>query len=64
MDETIFEGTIVLERMNEIGKIDEFFEAIDSDNFHQAKRLMKAAGIDIETITIVLKKMSDSDGNH
>ena len=31
MDESEFEGTLVLEKLVEINKLDEFFEAIDSD---------------------------------
>jgi hypothetical protein len=64
MDETDFEGTLVLERMAEIGKIYAFFEAIDADDFSKAKSLMKRANIDAETIAIVLKKMGDADGEH
>ena len=30
MDENDFEGTLALERLAELGKVDEFFEAIDS----------------------------------
>jgi hypothetical protein len=61
MDERDFEGTLVLEKLAEINKVDDFFEAIDSDDFDKAKSLMKRAKIDSETIAIVLKKMSESD---
>ena len=64
MDESDFEGTLVLEKLAEINRVDEFFEAIDSDDFVKAKSLMKRARIDSETISIVLKKMADSDGEH
>ncbi len=64
MDEQDFEGTVVLEKLAEIGKVDDFFEAIDSDDFNKAKSLMKHAQIDSETIAIVLKKMSTSDHKH
>lgn len=64
MDETDFEGTLVLEKLAEINKVDAFFEAIDADDFDKAKSLMKRANIDAETIAIVLKKMNDSDGEH
>lgn len=64
MDETDFEGTLVLEKLAEIGKVDAFFEAIDTDDFGKAKSLMKRANIDSETIAIVLKKMADADGAH
>jgi hypothetical protein len=64
MDERDFEGTLVLEKLAEIGKIDAFFEAIDSDDFDRAKSLMKRANVDSETIAIVLKKMNQADGEH
>lgn len=64
MDETAFEGTLVLEKLAEIGQLDQFFEAIDSDDFDQAKKLMKRAQVDNETIAVVLKKMTDADGKH
>jgi hypothetical protein len=61
MEETDFDGTVVLERMAEINKLDDFWEAIDSDDFQAATRLMKRARIDDDTIAIVLKKMRDAD---
>lgn len=64
MDESEFEGTLVLEKLAEIGKVDAFFEAIDDDDFDRAKSLMKRAQVDSETIAIVLKKMRDADGEH
>ncbi len=64
MDENDFEGTIVLEKLAEIGKVDDFFDAIDSDDFTRAQTLMEKANIDLETISIVLKKMRESTGEH
>ncbi len=64
MDETDFEGTLVLEALAAVDKVDEFFEAIDSDDVALATKLMKRAGIDAATITIVVKKMQESDGQH
>lgn len=64
MDEQDFEGTLVLEKLAEIGQVDAFFEAIDSDDFGRAKALMNRAGIDAETIAIVLKMMNDSGGEY
>ena len=64
MDESDFEGTLILEKLAEIGILDDFFEAIDSDNFRKAAFLMKKANIDSETIVMVLKKMGDADGEH
>jgi hypothetical protein len=64
MDESDFEGTLVLEKLAEIGKVDDFFDAVDSDDFSKAEALMKRANVDRATIAIVLKKMSDADGEH
>lgn len=60
MQEKDFEGTLVLEKLGAIGEVDAFYDAIDSDNFKQAKRLMLKAGVDAEMIQIVLKKMEDA----
>lgn len=63
-DESNFEGTLVLEKLAEIGKVDEFYEAVDSDDFARATLLMKKAKIDNQTIATVLQKMRDADGEH
>jgi iron uptake system EfeUOB component EfeO/EfeM len=64
MNDDDFEGTTVLEKLAEIGKVEDFFDAIDADDFSKAASLMKKANVDRETIEIVLKKMSDGDGEH
>lgn len=64
MSENDFEGSIVLEKLAEIGKVDEFFDSVDSDDFGRVKSLMQAANCDSEDITMVLKKMGDTDGEH
>ncbi|MCB0419271.1 MAG: hypothetical protein KDD39_16615 [Bdellovibrionales bacterium] len=64
MDETDFEGSEVLEAMAAHDLLDEFWEAIDSDDFESAKRLMRRAGLNAEIIAIVLKKMEEADGQH
>ena len=64
MDEDEFEGTLVLEKLAEIGKVEDFFDAVDEDDFGKAKSLMKRAGVDAETIAVVLQKMGDADGDH
>lgn len=60
MDESDFEGTLVLEKLAEIGQLDSFFEAVDSDDLVRARRLMIRAGIDTVTLHEVLKLMSES----
>ncbi len=64
MDERDFEGTLVLEQLAAIGRIEDFFDAIDSDDVRRAVSLMKKAGVDAHTIAIVVRKMEDSDGGH
>lgn len=64
MDESDFEGTLVLEKLATVGLVDAFFEAIDADDLGKATSLMKKARVDSETIQIVLKKMADADGEH
>lgn len=64
MNESDFEGTLVLEKLAEIGKVDAFFEAVDADDFGKAKALLKKAQVDSQTIAMVLRKMEDADGEH
>jgi hypothetical protein len=61
MDEADFEGTLVLERLAAIGKVDEFFDAVDSDDVARAAKLMKQAHIDAPTIAAVIRKMAQGD---
>lgn len=63
MDESDFEGTTVLEKLAEIGKVDEFFSAVDEDNFSLAQKLMKMARIDAPTQQRVLEKMQNSEND-
>ncbi len=63
IDETGFEGTLVLECLAERSLLDAFYEAVDADDFKAASSLMKKAGIDAQTIAIVLKEMADADGS-
>ena len=64
MDERDFEGTLVLEKLARIDKLDEFMEAVDDEDAVRAAALMTSAGIDAATIAIVLKKMADPDDTH
>ena len=59
MDEKDFEGTLVLEKLAEVGLLDDFFEAIDSDDLAQVKGLMKKARIDSSTIAMVLEMIAE-----
>ncbi len=62
MDEDIFEGTLVLEQLAEIDAVEAFYEAVDSDDFSGAARLMRRAGVDAATIDRVLAEMQNGDG--
>ncbi|MGH7269600.1 MAG: hypothetical protein ACREJ3_04140 [Polyangiaceae bacterium] len=62
MDEKDVEGTLVLEQLASIGMVEEFFNAIDSDDADRAKSLMKRAKVDAATIVTVVRKMADSYG--
>jgi hypothetical protein len=64
MDGHDFEGTLVLEKLALIDRVDEFFEAVDSDDIEAAKTLMKRAKVDPETIAIVVRKIEEADGEH
>jgi hypothetical protein len=64
MDDNDFEGTLVLEQLAAIDKVDDFFDAIDSDDVPRAVALMKAANVEAPTIAIVVRKMEASDGEH
>jgi hypothetical protein len=64
MDNTDFEGTLVLEQLAAIDKVDDFFDAIDSDDVQRATALMRRANVDASTIAIVVRKMEESDGEH
>lgn len=64
MDASDFEGSLVLERLAELGMLDDFYEAVDVDDIDAARALMRRAGLDAETIATVVMKMSDPDGEH
>lgn len=58
------EGTLVLEQLAAISMVEDFFDAIDSDDVGRAVRLMKKAKVDAKTIAIVVRKIEESDDNH
>jgi hypothetical protein len=64
MNEDAFEGSLILEMLAELGLVDDFYEAIDSDNISKAISLMRRAQVDEETIEIAVRKMQESDGQH
>jgi hypothetical protein len=64
MDETDFEGTLVLERLAAIDKVDDFFDAIDADDVARATRLMRQAHVDPSVIAVVIQKIEEGDADH
>ena len=64
MDEENFEGTLVLEQLAAIDRVDEFFDAIDADDVERAVELMREAGVDRPTIAVVVAKLEAADGTH
>jgi len=64
MDDEDFEGTLVLEQLAAIGKVDDFFDAIDADDVRRATMLMQEANVDASTIATVIEKMENADGEH
>ncbi|HXH74089.1 MAG TPA: hypothetical protein VNJ08_03945 [Bacteriovoracaceae bacterium] len=61
MDENDFEGSIVLEELAALGLVDDFLDAVDSDDLPKAISLLREAEINEETIAMVLKKVEDGD---
>lgn len=59
MDEKDFEGTLVLEQLAAIGRVDDFLDAIDSDDLERATSLMKMAKVDARTIGTVIRRMRE-----
>jgi hypothetical protein len=64
MDESDFDGTVVLEQLAAVGRVEDFFDAIDSDDIERATSLMKEAHVDASTIALVVRKIEDADGEH
>ena len=62
MDESDFEGTLVLEQLAAIGRVEEFFDAIDADDVARATLLMRSADVDAPTIAMVVRKIEAADG--
>ena len=64
MDESDFEGSLVLEQLARIDKLEEFMDAVDDDDLKRAKAFMQEAGVDEETVQAVLRKMANEDDEH
>ena len=64
MDATDFEGSLVLEQLAAIGKVEDFFDAVDSDDVERATSLMKRANVERKVIAAVIRKMAEGDAEH
>jgi hypothetical protein len=47
-----------------LGMVEDFFDAVDSDDVERATALMKRAEVDAATIATVIRKMEEADGQH
>lgn len=61
MEESDFEGTLVLEQLAEFDLVDDFLDAVDSDDIDLAIKLMKDARVDASTIATVVELIRDSE---
>lgn len=64
MEDTDFEGSLVLEQLAAIGKVDDFFDAVDSDDIARATALMKRANVERSAIEVVIRKMAEGGPDH
>ncbi|HEY3493662.1 MAG TPA: hypothetical protein VGK73_03205 [Polyangiaceae bacterium] len=64
MDDADFEGTLVLEKLAAVDGVEDFFDAVDSDDVERATALMRKAHVDSSTIATVIRKMLAADGEH
>lgn len=59
-----FEGSVILERLALVDRVEDFFEAIDNDDFEYARELMELAGVADGDIEVAIAMMKDSDSDH
>lgn len=53
------EGSIILEKLSEFGLVDEFMEAVDSDNFPRIISILREADIEEDDITRILDEIEN-----
>jgi len=53
------EGTLFLEKLASLGLVDEFFEAVDADDFGKIASLLRDADIDEDTIQDLIKMIEE-----
>ncbi len=55
-----FEGSLVLEKLAAMELVEDFLEAVDSDDTHRVISLLRQADVDDETISTVLKEIRET----
>ena len=61
MNESDFEGSIILEKLAAIDLLEDFFEAVDSDNLVKVESMLREAEVDDDTIEEVLRQIQDGE---
>ena len=61
MNDELLEGTLVLEKLNELNLLDTFYDAVDEDDLIKVQLILKRARIDSATITMILQKIEDGE---
>ncbi len=54
------EGSLILEKLAEADLIDEFYKAVDSDDFSKIEELLSLAGVSDSSIGSVIKQLVES----
>ncbi|MFT6068020.1 MAG: hypothetical protein ACJAT2_002196 [Bacteriovoracaceae bacterium] len=54
------EGSLILEKLSEAELIDEFYSAVDSDDFSKIEELLSLAGVSDSSIGSVIKQLVES----
>lgn len=59
MKDELLEGTLVLEKLNEMNLLDDFYEAVDEDNLEKVQLILKRARIGSATIAMIMRKIEE-----
>lgn len=59
MTEEDFEGSLILEKLASLRLVEDFFDAIDSDNMSEVVSLLEEVNIDEDSIQSVLKQIRE-----
>lgn len=60
-DNDDFDGSLILEKLAEAGRLDDFYESIDEDDFKRARKILRETGFPIEMIHRVIQEIQDAD---